>query len=294
MTQTVGVFGLGIMGGAMAMNLVKNGFAVRGYDPSVPARTRLADHGGIACDSIDAVVDGASVLITSLATVDVFREVVTTLASSPIAGKRLVEVSTLPISAKTWARQVLEASGAVMLDCPVSGTGAQAAQQDLVVFASGDESAYHDIEPVLAGLSRRHMHLGAFGNGSRMKFIANLLVAIHNVSAAEAFTLAGKAGMDLQVVFDALYDSAGTSRMFQVRGPMMVAGAYSPATARVSAFMKDLTVISDFAADQDCPTPLFSTARQLYLAANGTALADEDTAGVCSVLEDLAHVRRGT
>ena len=109
---------------------------------------------------------------------------------------------------------------------PVSGTGAQAANKDLVVFASGDEAAFERCREVLAGMSRAQKYVGAFGNGSRMKFIANHLVTIHNLASAEAFVLGEMAGLDPALVFDVIVDSAGSSRMFQIRGPMMVRGQY--------------------------------------------------------------------
>jgi putative dehydrogenase len=116
--------------------------------------------------------------------------------------------------------------GKILLDCPVSGTGAQAANKDLVAFASGNEAAFERCRQVLAGISRAQKYIGAFGNGSRMKFIANHLVTIHNLAAAEAIVLGEMAGLDPAPVFDVIGDSAGSSRMFQIRGPMMVGGQY--------------------------------------------------------------------
>src|SRR5690606_6509317 len=98
---------------------------------------------------------------------------------------------------------------------------------------SGDKPAYEQAKAVFDAISRKQVYLGEFGNGSRMKFIANHLVAIHNAAAAEAFTLAEKANIDRQVLYEALQDSAGTSRMFQVRGPLMVDRSYSEPTATI-------------------------------------------------------------
>ena len=133
----------------------------------------------------------------------------------------VIECSTLPLDVKRAALDVLTKSGKTMLDCPVSGTGAQAARKDLVIFGSGDADAFKRSLPVMAGMSRAQRYLGAFGNGSVMKYIANLLVSIHNVAAAEAMVLGMKAGLDPALLYDTLSDSAGTSRMFEVRGPLM-------------------------------------------------------------------------
>jgi len=178
--RTVGMIGLGIMGSAMAANLLKAGFRVVGYDPDVACRRRLARAGGIAVRSTEEVAASTTIIISSLPSSKALE-----LTSRAIkGGKIVVETSTLPIPVKEAARRRLAAAGATLLDCPLSGTGAQAKTGDLVVFGSGMFSKYKKAIPVLKGFSRSQYHLGRFGNGSKMKFAANLLVAIHNVSTA--------------------------------------------------------------------------------------------------------------
>jgi len=296
MDKTVGIVGIGIMGSAFANNLRKAGFQVIGFDIAPSAMAAFAAAGGEAATSARDVADRSPFLITSIATTAAFHAVmtgpegITASKANPI----VIDMSTLSLDAKEEARASLAAAGKVLLDCPVSGTGAQAAAKDLLVFGSGDEKAYQACLPVLAGMSRAQRYLGAFGNGSRMKFIANHLVNIHNVAAAEAFVLAGKAGLDLQLVYDVMADSAGSSRMLQIRGPMMVEGRYEPPTARVDLHIKDLDIITDFAAGLGCPTPVFTAASQLYYAAKGQGRGGQDTAVVCEVLEGLAGARRGS
>ena len=178
-----------------------------------------------------------------------------------------------------------------LLDCPLSGTGAQARTRDLAVYASGPRGAYRRCVPVFEGFARTHAYLGEFGNGSKMKFLANLLVAIHNVSAAEALVLARKAGIDPALAVAVLGDGAGSSRMLQVRGPMMARGDYRDATMKVSVWQKDMKIIADFARALDCPTPLLSATAPIYDAAMEQGYAEADTASVHAVLERLAGVR---
>lgn len=292
MTQPIGIVGLGIMGGAFAGNILKAGHAVVGHDISADARARLQAAGGRALGSATEVVRAAEVTFISLPTVKAFEAVYAEIARAGAAGRVLVDTCTMPIDAKKAALAGLEGSGCAMLDCPVSGTGAQAAKKDLVVFGSGDGEAFERARTALEGMSRKQVYLGEFGRGSVMKFLANHLVNIHNVAAAEALTLAGKAGMDLGLVYDTLQDSAGTSRMFQIRGPLMVADRYDEPTARIDMFMKDLAIIGEFAESLHCPVPLFSASTTLYHAAMSQGLAAEDTAAVCRVLEGLAGIRR--
>ena len=128
----------------------------------------------------------------------------------------------------------------ILLDTPLSGTGAQAVNRDLVVYASGDSAAIASLGDVFEGFSRAQYDLGAFGNGSRMKFVANLLVAIHNVATGEAFALGLKAGLEPETVFEVISNSAANSRIFELRAPQMVANDYSNASATIDMFRKDL------------------------------------------------------
>jgi len=293
--RTVGMIGLGIMGSAMSANLLRAGFRVFGYDVAPLARAAHARAGGAAAKSPRDVVRRAQILVTSLPSADALSRVAAELAASAAHGTIVIETSTLPIPAKEAARDVLAQRGVILLDCPLSGTGAQARAKDLIVYASGDRAACRAVAPVLEGFSRAHYFVGAFGAGSKMKFVANLLVAIHNVAAAEAMVLGMKAGLDPALLLKVVSDGAGGSRMLQVRGPMMVKGDYSEATMKNEVWQKDMTVIADFARKLDCPTPLFAASAPFYSAAMAMGLAKQDTGAVCAVLEKMAgNPRRKT
>lgn len=279
--QSVGMLGLGIMGSAMAANLVKAGFRVVGYDPVAACRKRHRRAGGVAAGSIEEVARSATILITSLPSAKALDSI-----SKQVSGKKIViETSTLPLAAKERARKTLAAAGATLLDCPLSGTGAQARSGDLVVFGSGIRSGYLKTIPVLKGFSRSQYYLGRFGNGSKMKFAANLLVAIHNVSSAEAVILARRSGLDPALAVKVLGDGAGASRMLQVRGPLMARRSYLPATVTNLTWQKDMKIISDFVRRLRSPAPLFAATKAVYNAAMAQGHARHDTAAVCAVLE---------
>ena len=178
------------------------------------------------------------------------------------------------------------------LDCPLSGTGAQAQTGDLVVYASGDTAAIASLMPMFAGFSREAHDLGAFGNGSRMKFVANLLVAINNVASAEAMVLGLKAGLDPQTVFDMVTAGVGNSRVFELRAPMMVKDRYDDVTMKVSVWQKDMAVIGEFAKQIGVSTPMFDATGPFYKQAMTIGHAEHDTAAVCAVLEKMAGVKR--
>jgi 3-hydroxyisobutyrate dehydrogenase-like beta-hydroxyacid dehydrogenase len=278
----VGVIGLGIMGSAMSSNLLEAGFEVHGYD--IAAARRKAFRGKVVSPSKLK----APVIITSLPSAAALHEVSNQLKNKSV----VVETSTLPIEEKLRARDALKRKGITLLDCPLSGTGAQARVKDLVVYASGERKGFEIAQAVFAGFSRAHYYLGEFGNGSKMKFVANLLVAIHNVSAAEAFVLGIKAGLDPRRIYEVIADGAGASRMFQVRGPQMVRARYRDATMKVEVWQKDMKIIGEFAAKLGAPTPLFNGSAALYNAAMAQGHAKDDTAAVCAVMESLAGLPR--
>jgi 3-hydroxyisobutyrate dehydrogenase-like beta-hydroxyacid dehydrogenase len=193
--STVGMVGLGIMGSAMSAHLVAAGFRVVGYDV---VERRRRDHrraGGDLARSGRDVGSRAEIVICSLPSPKALLTVAQDLAAASRPPRLVVETSTLPIAVKEEARRILRARGSTLLDCPLSGTGAQARTRDLVVFTSGERAACRRIAPVLEGFSRAHYYVGSFGAGMKMKFVANLLVAIHNVAAAEGLVLAKKAGL---------------------------------------------------------------------------------------------------
>ena len=292
--DSVGIVGVGIMGGSYARHLIDAGFDIVAHDLNEDALRRVEALGGKRAATPAEVGERASVVLTSIPTTTALEAVI--LDKDGLAGSTgtfiVIELSTMPLALKERCRTALATTGKTVLDCPVSGTGAQAAVKDLIVFGSGDRAAYDKVLPILAGFSRKQQYLGEFGQGSKMKFLANVLVNIHNAAAAEVFALAGKAGVKLEDVYEVLKDSAGASRMFQVRGPLMVAQDYDNPTARISLHMKDLDVISEFAASLRCPLPLFSAATQLYVTALNEGRGGQDTAAVCAVVERMAGIER--
>ena len=313
MALTVGMVGLGIMGSAISGTLLSRGFRVLGFDIDQTRLDEFAARGGEPEKSAASVAAAADAVILLLPTVAALEDVVAGengIAAWAGAGPGdetgdgpgdetgadkdlvVIESGTFPIENKEWARDTLAASGVTLLDCPLSGTGAQAATGDLVVYASGDEDAYARCGPVFDGFARSHFHLGAFGNGSRMKFVANHLVAIHNVATAEALVLGMKAGLDAATVHKVISDGAGSSRMFELRGAMMVEDRYQPAGMKSDIWQKDMSIIGAFAAGLGCPVPLFAATAPLYSAALSQGHGADDTASVCAVLEEMARLER--
>ncbi len=291
----VGVVGLGIMGGSFARNILDAGYDVVGYDIISNNITALEQLGGIGADSACDVASQADVVITSLPSTSAFHQTMTGKDGISEASKKgliVIECSTLAVEDKIAAHDALENLGTTILDCPISGTGSQAITRDLSVYVSGEKSASEKCQPVLDAIANHTFYVGEFGNGSKMKFVANVLVSIHNVASAEAMSLGMKAGLAPNDIFNVIKAGAGNSRIFELRGPMMVENDYDNATMKMDVWQKDLRVIGEFAEQQNCPVPLFSESRKIYDTGMDMGFAKLDTASVCLVLEQLAGIER--
>jgi putative dehydrogenase len=287
----VGVIGLGIMGSAMATNLIGSGHHVIGYDIDPEKAGPLGDLGLAAAGSPQEVAAGSDVVIFSLPTPGALHDVSAAVAEGGRAGLVCAETGTLPLEDKEKARAILETSAIELLDAPLSGTGIQARDATLVVLASGSEDAFEMANPVFDSIGRSTHYLGEFGNGSKMKFIANLLVAVHNLATAEAHALGIAAGLDPEIVQRVTEDGVGSSKIFEIRGPMMVADDYPPA-ARLDIILKDATLIESYARSVGSPTPLLQTALEVYRDASADGLGDLDAAALLRHLEGISGLTR--
>jgi 3-hydroxyisobutyrate dehydrogenase-like beta-hydroxyacid dehydrogenase len=282
----VGVVGLGIMGMAYARNLIAAGHSVIGYDVISDPMTALAELGGSPAGSSADVARASDVVLLALPNVAALRQAVA--ASGGVvegAGQGLVvvEMGTFPLEYKKWAQTELESAGAVLVDAPVSGTGLQAEAGEVVVYASGDPAAIERTRPVFDALGKATYDVGEFGNGSKMKYVANLLVSVNNLATAEAFVLGAAAGLDPAQILEVISAGVGSSRIFEIRGPMMVADDYPPA-ARLSMFLKDIDVIGGFARDLGVPTPMLDAALPWYQKGVEAGLGDLDAAALARLL----------
>lgn len=285
MDKTVGIVGLGIMGSAIARNLVERGWRVIGFDVNPATNAEMAQANVSIAGSVPQLARDVPIIMTSLPTPAAVESVAHEIADAGQPPKTVLELSTLTLADKLQFESILRKAGHIALDCPLSGTGAQAKVRDLVVYASGDGKAISKCMGLFADFAKQSADLGRYGNGSRMKFIANHLVAINNVATAEAMLLAERAGLDPKMVVEMVGPGAGGSRMFQMRAPMMVDRVYEPATMKVSTWKKDMAIIAEFADDVGCETPLFTSTQAVYTEAMAMGLGDQDTASVFEVLK---------
>jgi 3-hydroxyisobutyrate dehydrogenase-like beta-hydroxyacid dehydrogenase len=284
---TVGIVGLGLLGHAVAARLLKAGHSVVGFDV-LPARVQaLTALGGKAASSAAAVAQSTEAVCTLLPSLAA-AETAVLGRDGILAGARpgltVIQMSTIsPTLTERLAREVT-GKGLGFLDCPVSGTSAMVERGDGIFFVGGKRALYERWRPVLESVLRRAVLVGRVGQAMTLKLVANLLVALHSAAAAEALTLARKAGLDLDVALEVLNSSAATSAMLRVRGPMILRGEF-PAQMKLDLFMKDLHLMQEAAGAVGAPLPLTDLAERLYAAAQAAGHGGEDLAVVVTALE---------
>jgi 3-hydroxyisobutyrate dehydrogenase-like beta-hydroxyacid dehydrogenase len=288
--STIGIVGLGLLGHAIASRLIEAGHSVIGFDVLPDRVSALGVMGGKPASSAAAVAqsaDAVCTLLPSLAT----AETAILGAGGILAGARpdlaVIQMSTIsPTLTERLAREVT-ARGLGFLDCPVSGTSSMVERGDGIFFVGGDRALFERWQPVLESVLARAVLVGQVGQAMVLKLVANLLVALNSAAAAEALTLARKAGLDLPLALDVLNASAAASSMLKVRGPMIVRGEF-PAQMKLDLFMKDIHLMQEAATAVGAPLPFTDLAERLYAAAQAAGHGGEDLAVVVTALDSAA------
>ena len=283
----VGVIGLGQMGLPIARNLMVRGFHVIGYRRS--GSPELAQEGGTVAASAAEVAAGADVLLSIVPTADDVEEVIegphgtlTTLKPGTIH----IEMSTIDADRKARLRDKVRAEGGDLLDCPISGSPGMVAPRLATTFASGDQTSVNKVISILDAISGPWVYTGAFGTGARMKYVANLLLAVHTVAAAEAMALARRSGLDLDLVQKTLDNSIASSAIWKQRGPVMAERAWSPAPGPIRTLHPILEQIEEQANKTGLSPSVFAAAKEVFDKALADGWGDLDIASVHDQVND--------
>lgn len=282
------IVGLGSMGMGMARSLVRAGLDVVGYDISDRARQVFSDAGGTTADSLAEAASQAdvviSVVVNAAQTEAVLEDVLPAMAPNGV----FVSCATVPpAAAEAMAARATEA-GRLYLDAPVSGGSIKASQGEITVMASGSVVAFAKAQQALDAMAAKVYRLGdEAGAGSSMKLINQLLCGVHIAAAGEAMAMAIKLGLDPGTVHDVITNAAGTSWIFENRVPHILEGDYE-ARSTINIFVKDMGIVVDTARAENFPTPMASTAQQMYLMAAAAGMGADDDSSVVRVYAQLA------
>jgi 3-hydroxyisobutyrate dehydrogenase len=286
-TTTVGMIGLGRTGLPLAMNLLARGHRVLGFRRS--GCPELVSAGGTPAASPREVAEGARLIVSCLPSAQALAETMEGEAGlrAGLGPEHVVlEVGSYPLEVKeAWRRRVSE-SGALLIDGEISGTPAMTAARQAVLLLAGEEAPCRALLPLALEMTDTAFHVGAFGAATRLKLVANHLVAVHTVAAAEALLLAERAGIAPQTALAVLQAGAGGSTMLSQRGGAMVARRFGePAPGPVSMLAGYFDAIAALGRDAAVPTPLFDAALELYRRAVADGRSQEDIACVIALLE---------
>jgi L-threonate 2-dehydrogenase len=279
---TIGFVGLGAMGLPMALNLLKSGYIVRGFDLNPAALAALSDAGGIVAPSAAEAASGADALVLMVVNAAQVEAVLFeggAAAALPEGGTVIVMATCPPRAVEGFAARV-EATGRRLVDAPVSGGVAGATSGSLTVMAGAPEASFAAVKPILDVVGGKVVHVGLkAGQGAVVKTVNQLLCGVHIAAAAEALALANKVGIDPAVMLDIVSGSAASSWMLRDRGPRMLQDDPVVSSA-VDIFVKDLGIVMEAGRDTKAALPLAALAHQMFLAASGQGLGKADDSQV--------------
>ena len=295
MADTVGFIGLGNMGRPMALNLVKNGFALVVHDIDPAKVAPLRDRGAKVVGSPEQVAAATARTIVMVETTAQAEAVITGehgIIHSAAPGHIVISMSTIdPFVARRLGDQ-LATRKVAMLDAPVSGGTVRAASGELSIIAGGPADTFEACRDVFKAMGANLFHVGALGQGLAMKLVNNMLGQVARVAIAEALIMGVKAGLDPRTIYDVVRVSTGTSHAFETGVPRILARDFTPG-GTVDITYKDQELETAFAKQLGVPLLLANVTQQLYQMARAAGLNKEDGLSVIKVLEKLAGVHVG-
>ncbi|WP_425433796.1 NAD(P)-binding domain-containing protein [Marinococcus luteus] len=287
--MNIGQIGLGIMGGPMAENLLKAGFALKGFDIHPAARQRVTEAGGEAVDAAGKAAENSDIIITMLPTTAILDEVIIN-DILPVVKKGAVVIdmsSVSPVDSKRWAEKLQEKEAA-FLDAPVSGGEPKAIDGTLSIMAGGDDHSFAAAYPVLRAVGTDVTHVGEVGAGSTTKLANQILVNVTMAAMSEAVLLASKAGADIDKVYEAIRNGLAGSSVLDAKIPKILERDFT-AGGRIDINLKDLSNVLQTGKSLGVPLPLASDVAEMYESMVAHGKKSDDHSGVLQHYEMLAN-----
>jgi 3-hydroxyisobutyrate dehydrogenase-like beta-hydroxyacid dehydrogenase len=267
--ETIGLFGLGLIGCALADRLIAAGVTVRGFDPDPNCMAQLEALGGhpMLADQIWE----ADCVFSAVFSTDQLAQLV---EQSPVSnGAMIISVSTCDPSLMPGIAEDAARKGYDLIESPISGTSADLAAGDAILLVAGDRAIANDLAPVFEILSRAHFHVGDIGNGNRAKLAINLVLGLSRAAVAEGVVFARAVGLDPADFLDLALQSAAASKVMASKGPKMVARDFTP-LGRVTQSAKDFGLIYEQAQRAGQGLPMAQ--RYLEVVADSLAQGEGD------------------
>ena len=292
MKKRVGFVGLGIMGKPMAKNLLKAGFPLVVFNRSKGPLEELVREGAISADSAKGVAERAETIITMLPDSPEVREVI--LGKNGVvegikAGSVVIDMSSINPLVTQEISRTLEEKGVKMLDAPVSGGETGAIQGTLAIMVGGEKKVFEDCLEILKAMGKNIVHVGGIGAGGYVKLVNQIIVALNIASVGEAFSLGVKAGLDPQVIYQAIRGGLAGSQVLETKAPMIFGRNFKPGF-KIKLHHKDLHNALSTAKDLGVPLPLSSFVQQIFVSLITEGKGNEDHSALATFFEKMARV----
>ena len=261
----IGFIGLGNVGAKLAGSLLRNGYPLTVHDVDVDATQSLLDQGAQWGRSGREMAENSDVVITCLPSPVVSAQVMEVdqgVLAGLSPGKIWLEMSSTDADEIRRLGALVEARGAIPLDCPVSGGCHRAATGNIAIFAGGKRQAFEKVLPLLTTIGRNVIHSGELGSASILKVATNYLAGVQLISTGEAFMVAKKAGIDLGVAYEAIRISSGNSFVHETEGQLILNGSYD-INFTMDHEVKDLTLFDDLGKKYGVPLEMSPLAVQI-------------------------------
>ncbi len=292
MKKKIGFIGLGIMGKPMAKNLLKAGFSIVAYDLNKNAIDDVVKAGALAASSSKEAAGKADVIITMLPDSPDVKEVI--LGKNGVLegikpGAIVIDMSSINPLVSQEIEKELRKKNVEMLDAPVSGGETGAIQGTLAIMVGGEEKVFKDCVDIFNAVGKNIVRVGGIGAGGFVKLVNQIIVAANIAAVGEAFTLGAKAGLDPQVIHQAIRGGLAGSSVLETKAPMMFGRNFKPGF-KIRLHHKDLQNALSTAKDLGVPLPLSSFIQQVFLSLMTEGKGEEDHSALATFFEKMAKV----
>jgi len=282
--ETIGIVGLGLLGGALAERLIGAGRNAVGYDSDPTRLEAFREMGGCVVESPAAVAELCDRVLLSLPTTDVVETVIADMEARLRPGAIIIDTTTGEPERTTALGERLAQRGVRYLDATVSGSSAQAREGNVVVMAGGDRGAFDACEDIFRCFATRWFHVGPRGSGARMKLVTNLVLGLNRAVLAEGLALAIRAGLDPALTLEILKAGSAYSRAMDHKGEKMIRRDFAP-QARLSQHLKDVRLILSMGERAGASLPLSALHKELLERLESTGLGDPDNSAIIKAFE---------
>ncbi len=295
MKESIGFIGLGLMGGAIAANLLRAGFRLTGHDLLEEKARALEPLGAEVAASPAEVAERSDIILTCLPNSHVVEEVIfgnEGILDREREGLILIDATTADPAISVRLAQELSGRGISFLDATVSGTARMAQDKDIAVMVGGRREVYERCLPVFEAYARRPIYVGESGAGATIKLVVQLVMGLNRLALAEGLTLGLKAGIDPKLLLEVLGAGAADSRMVKAKGPLMVERRFEPKEGMLKHYFKDIELVLRLGKEHAVPLPMTALMHQLYVSALAHGQEGIDSSSVILIFQKLAAMDR--